>query len=129
MRHCRRVSDEALNRTERFSQREALQVAHELPHGVVTTFELEADYCHKSRRLTSCDVIARVARHAWVIHFPHVGLLLQPLRQRQSVAPVMVQPGVQRPQPAQRHEAVEWCSGNAEAIGPPNELLMLRLIA
>ena len=53
----------------------------------------------------------------------HDVLAIQPLRERLGVAAVVLETRVDGAQPAQRHEAVEGRTGEAQAVRPPGELL------
>ena len=127
--HRGRMRDETLNPTERFRQREAFEPTHELAHRIVSALELESDHGAEAPLLTPGELMPGMAKESRVPHAAHVRVALQPVREPLRVAPVMLETRMQRPQPAQRQEAVERCAGNAEAVGPPGELLVERRLA
>ena len=68
----------------------------------------------------------RVILQSRVPHALHVRLTLEPMRQCLSIATVMLEPCVQRAHTPQREKAVEWRTGEPQAVGPPHELLVQR---
>ena len=129
VRHGGGVCDETLDAAERLGEREALEAAHELAHCVVAALELEADHRAEAALLTPRELVTRVLRQPRVPDAPHVGLPLEPVRERLRVASVVIESRMERAQPPQRQEAVKRCTGDAETVRPPEQLLVQRRIA
>src|SRR5262249_49483437 len=92
-------------------------------------FQLETDDRAETPLLTPRNLMPRMRGQPRVIDLAHIGLVLQPLRQRFGIATMVVQPGMQRPEPSQGHETVERCTGYTQTVRPPDQLLMQRLVA
>jgi hypothetical protein len=129
MSHRCRMGHETFDASQRLRQREALQIADKLSDSVVAAFQLEAHDRSETTLLATSNVMTGMTGQARVIDLLDVGLLLQPLRQSHRVAPVMIEPRVQRSKSPQRQEAVEGRSGYAKTIGPPDQLLVKGLVA
>ena len=129
VRHGGRVGDETFHTAERLCEGEALEAAHELAYRVVAALELEGDHRAEAALLALRELVTRVPREPGIPDVPHVRLTIEPVRERLCVASVVIESRVKRPQAAQREETVEGCTGDPEAVRPPDELLVQRRIA
>jgi len=124
MGHGGRMRHQALHASERLRQREALEPAHELAYGIVAAGKLERHHCSETPLLALRELMPGVILQSRVPHAPHVGLALEPVCQSLSIAPVVLEPCVQRAQAPQREKAVERRTRQPQAVGPPHELLV-----
>jgi len=103
-----------------------LETGDEFAHRIVPALELQRHDRTEAALLALRQLVAGMVLEARVPHAPDIRLSVQPQSERRGVAGVMLEARVQRAQAAQRQEAVERRAGEAQAIGPPHELLVQR---
>jgi hypothetical protein len=124
MRHGGRVRHQALDAAERLGQEELLQPVEEGLHRRFTAGQLEADHAAEALLLAGGNRMAWMRLEARVVHPLDRRVRHQYSHQRRGVLGVGAQPRRQRADAAQREEAVEGRARQAQAVGPPVELLV-----
>ena len=123
MSHGRGMRDQALHPAERLGQREALQPGEKRLDRRFAARKLEAQHRAEAALLAPRDLMPGMIGQTGVVHPFDRRLRRQEIHHHRGIFGMHAHARMQRAHTAQRHEAVERRTGDADGVGPPRQIL------